>query len=43
VIEEADVVIPLLQRPDLVVDELVERAEISGEFVGEFEVHGLSS
>ena len=40
VVEEADVVVLLLERTDLPLDEVVELVEVRGKVLGQFEVHG---
>jgi len=39
VVEEPDVVVLLLQRPDLPLDELVQLGQVAGEVRGDVEVH----
>ena len=41
VVEEADVVVLLLERLDLALDELVELVEVVGQVLGDVEVHGV--
>jgi hypothetical protein len=43
VIEEADVVVHLLERLDLATDELVELEQIRSDVARDIEVHGLTS
>src|SRR5262245_8677223 len=42
-VEEADVVVFALERPDLALDELVELAQIGRDLRGDVEVHGVAS
>ena len=42
-VEEADVVVLALQRPDLALDELVQLAQIGRDLRGNVEIHGASS
>src|SRR5581483_7280480 len=42
-VEEADVVVRALERPDLALDELVQLAQVGRDLSGNLEVHGVAS